>query len=192
MILLINILSLELLRPFVYKTIAVICEKLNKVNIPLSITSPTELFKLSLCDGMGIGFLNVLSMYSRFSSLHRRSLVTLTSAGHNADYYMPQCDCISIYILTALECLFIMPMHVAWSYLTLADYSQKYRTVLVLVAVWHLATGACVSPVVRVSLCRRCSTECPMAASSLSSFSSSRLFSLSSSSHAEWLEALIC
>lgn len=62
MILLINILSLELLRPFVYRTMAVICEKLNRVNIPLSVTSPTELFKLSLCDGMGIGFLNVLSM----------------------------------------------------------------------------------------------------------------------------------
>lgn len=125
------------------------------------------------------------------SLLHRRSLVTLTSAGHNADYYMPQCDCISIYILTALECLFIMPMHVAWSYLTLSDYSQKYRTFPALVAVWHLATGACVSPVVRVSWYRRCSTECPMAASSLSSFSSSRLFSLSSSSHAKWLEVLI-
>ena len=62
MILLINILSLELLRPFVYRTMAVICEKLNRVNIPLSVTSSTELFKLSLCDGMGIGFLNVLSM----------------------------------------------------------------------------------------------------------------------------------
>ena len=57
MLLLLNIFTLELLRPFAYQLIATICEKLNRVNIPLSLSSPTEVFKLSVCYGLGIGFL---------------------------------------------------------------------------------------------------------------------------------------
>lgn len=59
----INIIIQESLRPLIYKTLVFCCEKLNAVQIPLTITQPSELFKLSVCIGMGNGFLNVLTMY---------------------------------------------------------------------------------------------------------------------------------
>mgnify|MGYP000315424166 CR=1 FL=1 len=62
-ILILDILLVEILRPFVYKLIVLACDKLNAVEIPLSISVPSELYKLSLCVGMGIGFLNILTMY---------------------------------------------------------------------------------------------------------------------------------
>ncbi len=62
-ILILDILLVEILRPFVYKLIVLACNRLNEVEIPLSITVPSELYKLSLCVGMGIGFINVLTMY---------------------------------------------------------------------------------------------------------------------------------
>ena len=53
---------MELFRPYVYKLVVFACDKLNAVEIPLSITAPSELYKLSVSIGMGNGFLNVLSM----------------------------------------------------------------------------------------------------------------------------------
>ncbi|KAK8816234.1 hypothetical protein WA556_001179, partial [Blastocystis sp. ATCC 50177/Nand II] len=130
-LLLLNIFTLELLRPFAYQLIATICEKLNRVNIPLSLSSPTEVFKLSVCYGLGIGFLNGLSI----------SLVPLTSAGQNADFYAPHCNCMSIYILVALECLLLMPMHVAWTYYTMSDYPTKSNSVPLIITCWHIIVG---------------------------------------------------
>ena len=53
---------MELLRPYVYRLVDFACGKLNAVEIPLSISTPSELYKLSVSIGMGSGFLNVLSM----------------------------------------------------------------------------------------------------------------------------------
>ena len=53
---------MELLRPYVYRLVVFACDKLNAVDIPLSITTPSELYKLSVSIGMGSGFLNNLSM----------------------------------------------------------------------------------------------------------------------------------
>ena len=141
---LINITFQEALRPYMYKWVVFCCEKLNAVNIPLSITQPSEHFKLSVCIGMGNGFLNILTMLVYNKSMIYSSLITLTSAGSTADYYIPQCSCISIYILTAIEALCVMPMHVAWCYFTLGDYSKSYKKVPVLVYLWHLAEGCVV------------------------------------------------
>ena len=58
----INILAMELLRPYMYRLVVFACDKLNAVEIPLSIANPSELYKLSVSIGMGSGFLNVLSM----------------------------------------------------------------------------------------------------------------------------------
>lgn len=58
-----NIIIQEALRPLIYKALEYCCKKLNAVQIPLSITQPSELFKLSACVGMGNGFLNILTVY---------------------------------------------------------------------------------------------------------------------------------
>ena len=144
MLLLLNIFTLELLRPFAYQLIATICEKLNRVNIPLSLSSPTEVFKLSVCYGLGIGFLNGLSMLSLTTHLIPSSLVPLTSAGQNADFYAPHCNCMSIYILVALECLLLMPMHVAWTYYTMSVYPTKSNSVPLIITCWHIIVGVSV------------------------------------------------
>ena len=81
--------------------------------------------------------------------LSYRSLISLTSAGSKADFYILQCSCISIYVLTAIEALCIMPMHVIWCYLTLQDYSKSYKLVPILICIWHLIVGCVVSVMVR-------------------------------------------
>ena len=78
-----------------------------------------------------------------------RSLISLSSAGSEADFYIRQCSCISIYVLTAIEALCIMPMHVIWCYLTLQDYSKSYKLVPILVCIWHLIVGCVVSIILR-------------------------------------------
>ena len=128
---LLNVLIEEALRPVIYKVLVICCKKLNAVQIPLTITVPSDVFKLSVCIGMGNGFLHVLTI----------SLVSLSSSGSQADFYILQCSCISIYVLTAIEALCIMPMHVIWCYLTLQDYSKSYKLVPILIFIWHLIVG---------------------------------------------------
>ncbi|KAK8796327.1 gammasecretase subunit Aph-1 [Blastocystis sp. subtype 4] len=148
-ILILDILLVEILRPFVYKLIVLACNRLNEVEIPLSITVPSELYKLSLCVGMGIGFINVLTI----------ALVPLTSAGANADYYIPTCQSIPIYILIAIEAFCIMPMHVVWTYLTMRDYSKHSIITPILICIWHIIEGVVVVSTEynqqRVYLCTR-------------------------------------
>lgn len=139
-----NIVIQEALRPLIYKALAYCCKKLNAVQIPLSITQPSELFKLSVCVGMGNGFLNILTVYLLNYLWLSSALVTLTSSGSAADYYIPQCGCISIYVLTAVESLCVMPMHVAWCYFTLRSYSKSYTMTAILILLWHLAEGGIV------------------------------------------------
>ncbi|KAK8796628.1 hypothetical protein WA538_005825 [Blastocystis sp. DL] len=130
-IVVLDILAMELLRPYVYKLVVFACDKLNAVEIPLSITAPSELYKLSVSIGMGNGFLNVLSI----------CLVPLTSAGTGADYYLPTFPYISLFIVVAIESLCIMPMHMIWTYLTMRDYPKKSMAMPILVCVWHLFIG---------------------------------------------------
>lgn len=143
--LIVNVSIQEALRPYMYKWVVFCCNKLNTVNVPLTITQPSEQFKLSVSIGMGCGFLNILTMLILNCILIFRSLVTLTSAGSAADFYIPQCSCISIYVLTAVEALCIMPMHVAWCYFTLGDYSKTYKKVPILIYIWHLAASCVVN-----------------------------------------------
>lgn len=138
---LLNVLIEEALRPVIYKVLVICCKKLNAVQIPLTITVPSDVFKLSVCIGMGNGLLHVLTMYHMKVCVMNRSLVSLSSSGSQADFYILQCSCISIYVLTAIEALCIMPMHVIWCYLTLQDYSKSYKLVPILIFIWHLIVG---------------------------------------------------
>ena len=116
----------ELMRPLAYKTIAFACKKLNEIDIPLTITVPTELFKLSVCSfffrvsfvgvGMGAGFLNVLSMYIFACSLpvvplylsHLRATVQITILQSAAAY---RCTCLSqLRVFVSCRCTFYGPM----------------------------------------------------------------------------------
>ena len=58
-----TILIEEALRLIIYKVLVIWCKKLNAVQIPLTITVPSDIFKLSVCIGMGNGFLHILAMY---------------------------------------------------------------------------------------------------------------------------------
>lgn len=72
------------------------------------------------------------------------ALVPLTSAGYAADYYMPQCNCMSLYVVIAIESLCVMPLHVLWTYLTLQAYSSKYWPTAIVVCVLHILQGCVV------------------------------------------------
>lgn len=73
------------------------------------------------------------------------ALVPLTSAGYSADYYIPTCPQISIFVLIAFESLCVMPMHVIWAYLTMWSYPKRDVGVAIWVAVWHIMAGLIVS-----------------------------------------------
>ena len=72
------------------------------------------------------------------------ALVPLTSAGANADYYIPTCQSIPIYIHIAIEAFCIMPMHVVWTYLTMRDYSKHSIITPILICIWHIIEGVVV------------------------------------------------
>ena len=102
-------------------------------------------------------------------------LVPLTSAGTGADYYLPTCPYLSLFVIVAIESLCIMPMHMIWTYLTMRDYPQKSVSTPVIVCAWHLFIGLIVLAS-RFLLSRRNSTTFATVVSMFLPFSSSPLF----------------
>ena len=102
-------------------------------------------------------------------------LVPLTSAGTGANYYLPTCQYLSLFIIVAIESLCIMPMHMIWTYLTMRDYPKKSVATPAIVCVWHLFIGLIVLAL-RFLLFRHNYTAFATAASMSLPFSFSLLF----------------
>ena len=127
-ILILDILLVEILRPFVYKLIVLACNRLNEVEIPLSITVPSELYKLSLCVGMGIGFINVLTMY--VSSFQWNVVLLFLS--------------LLLELMQTTTSPHVSPFQFIFSLPSKRDYSKHSIITPILICIWHIIEGVVV------------------------------------------------
>ncbi|KAK8803238.1 hypothetical protein WA158_000932 [Blastocystis sp. Blastoise] len=120
----------EFCRPFFIILLNFFCKKLNRVNVDIHVSTPSETLKFGLSGGLGCGLVTSAIV----------GLVPLTSAGSAATYFIPNCS-LNIYITTSIQIFCLIIIHINWTYLCLYGYSKNSIMPYVLVFIWHFCHG---------------------------------------------------